>query len=250
VDALIERLGLGSCGRTTYRRLSGGQQQRLALARALVVEPPLLLLDEPLSNLDAKLREKMRFELKRLQRDAGITAVYVTHDQVEALTMSNRIAVMNGGRIEQLDRPREIYNAPASRFVADFIGTTNFISGTVLGPDSQAGRWNIRTPAGDMVVQAEFDLAPERRVTVSIRPEDVELCDQAPAANGLNVTSGLLDQKVFLGDSMDCQVKVGDVMLMARAHPSLRTGIGEKLYIRTNPEKCIAIAEDAAGASA
>jgi iron(III) transport system ATP-binding protein len=105
--------------------LSGGQQQRLALARALVMEPPLLLLDEPLSNLDAKLREDMRFELKRLQRELGITGVYVTHDQVEALAMSNRVAVMRAGKIEQVGRPREVYEAPKSRFVADFIGTSS-----------------------------------------------------------------------------------------------------------------------------
>src|SRR5205814_8491136 len=111
--------------------LSGGQQQRLALARALVMQPPLLLLDEPLSNLDAKLREERRFELKRLQRELGITGIYVTHDQLEALAMSNRVAVMRDGKLEQVDSPRAIYEAPRSRFVADFIGTSNFIDGVV-----------------------------------------------------------------------------------------------------------------------
>lgn len=250
VMRVLTAVALESFADRDATKLSGGQQQRLALARALVMEPELLLLDEPLSNLDAKLRVRLRFELKRIQQEVGLTTIYVTHDQSEALALSHEIAVMNEGRIVQVGSPRAIYERPHTKFVADFIGTTNFISGTVLGRDSEAGRWNIRTPAGDMLVQAEFDLAPEGRVTVSIRPEDVELCDQAPPANGLNVTSGLLDQKVFLGDTMDCQVKVGDVMLMARAHPSLRTGIGEKLYIRTNPEKCIAIAEDAAAASA
>ena len=114
-------------------KLSGGQQQRLALARALVMEPALLLLDEPLSNLDAKLREKMRFELKRLQRELKITTVYVTHDQSEALALSHQIAVMSEGRIQQIGSPRDIYERPASQFVADFVGTTNFIEGTVLG---------------------------------------------------------------------------------------------------------------------
>ncbi len=116
-------------------KLSGGQQQRLALARALVMEPALLLLDEPLSNLDAKLREKMRFELKRLQRELKITTVYVTHDQSEALALSHQIAVMSEGRIQQIGRPRDIYERPLNQFVADFVGTTNFIEGTVLGPE-------------------------------------------------------------------------------------------------------------------
>src|SRR5438874_4855102 len=123
--------------------LSGGQQQRLALARALVMEPPLLLLDEPLSNLDAKLRENMRFELKRLQRELGITGVYVTHDQVEALAMSNRVAVMRDGRLEQVGRPREIYERPRSKFVADFIGTSNFIDGVVEARDGD--RYRVQT---------------------------------------------------------------------------------------------------------
>src|SRR5689334_16046101 len=118
-------------------KLSGGQQQRLALARALVMEPALLLLDEPLSNLDAKLRDRMRFELKRLQRDLKITTVYVTHDQSEALALSHEIAVMNEGRIQQIGRPRDIYEHPANRFVADFVGTNNFFEGTVVRHDPQ-----------------------------------------------------------------------------------------------------------------
>src|SRR5437762_4414123 len=120
-------------------KLSGGQQQRLALARALVMEPALLLLDEPLSNLDAKLRERMRFELKRLQRELGITTVYVTHDQSEALALSHSIAVMNKGRIEQIGPPREIYERPINQFVADFIGSTNFLDATVSGAEGGAG---------------------------------------------------------------------------------------------------------------
>src|SRR3982751_6291243 len=126
--------------------LSGGQQQRLALARALVLEPPLLLLDEPLSNLDAKLREEMRFELKRLQRELGITGIYVTHDQVEALAMSNRVAVMRDGQIQQIDAPRVIYEQPASRFVADFIGTSNFIDGTIESREGES--YLVATPHG------------------------------------------------------------------------------------------------------
>jgi energy-coupling factor transporter ATP-binding protein EcfA2/quercetin dioxygenase-like cupin family protein len=145
--------------------LSGGQQQRLALARALVMEPPLLLLDEPLSNLDAKLRDEMRFELKRLQRELGITGVYVTHDQVEALAMSNRVAVMRDGKIEQVGPPREVYERPRSRFVADFIGTSNFIDGVVRA--KQDGVYTVETPDGELRVPSDADFAPGARVVVA-----------------------------------------------------------------------------------
>src|SRR5437764_14497588 len=121
-------------------KLSGGQQQRLALAGALVMEPQLLLLDAPLSNLDAKLRDRMRFELKRLQREFDLTTVYVTHDQSEALALSHEIAVMNEGRVVQIGTPRQIYEQPRNQFVADFVGTTNFIGGTVTAMDDGAGR--------------------------------------------------------------------------------------------------------------
>src|ERR1051326_9194420 len=126
-------------------KLSGGQQQRLALARALVMEPQVLLLDEPLSHLDAKLRERMRFELKRLQRELKITTVYVTHDQSEALALSHEIAVMNEGRIQQIGSPRDVYERPGNAFVADFVGSTNFLDGSVLGPDSGEGLYRVRT---------------------------------------------------------------------------------------------------------
>lgn len=225
-------------------KLSGGQQQRLALARALVMEPELLLLDEPLSNLDAKLRERMRFELKRIQREVGLTTIYVTHDQGEALALSHEVAVMNEGRIVQVGSPREIYEHPRTRFVADFIGTTNFISGTVLGQDSQSGRWNIRTPAGNMLVRKDPKLAADMRVTVSIRPEDVELFDETPLGSALNVTTGQLDQVAFLGDFMDCQVKIGDLVLLSRTHPSLNASVGDRIQVRTNPDKCVAIPDE------
>jgi iron(III) transport system ATP-binding protein len=232
-------------------KLSGGQQQRLALARALVMEPELLLLDEPLSNLDAKLRDRMRFELKRIQRELGLTTIYVTHDQGEALALSHEIAVMNEGRIVQVGPPRAIYEHPRTKFVADFIGTTNFIDGIVLGYDERTGRWNVRTPAGDMLVHTDSVLTPNMRVTVSIRPEDVELSEEAvPEGSALNLTSGLVDQKVFLGDFVDYQVKIGDFILLSRAHPSLRTPIGDKIFVRMNPDKCVAIPDESASRAA
>src|SRR5438067_9735067 len=141
-------------------KVSGGQQQRLALARALVMEPRLLLLDEPLSNLDAKLRERMRFELKRLQRELGITTVYVTHDQSEALALSHAIAVMNRGRIEQIGTPREIYERPLNQFVADFVGTTNFLDATVSGADGGDGFYRVRCELGELKAHAHENLNP------------------------------------------------------------------------------------------
>ena len=221
-------------------KLSGGQQQRLALARALVMEPALLLLDEPLSNLDAKLREKMRFELKRLQRELKITTVYVTHDQSEALALSHQIAVMNEGRIQQIGRPRDIYERPANQFVADFVGTTNFLEGTVLGPElTTKGFYVMRTEIGDITVAAVEDLRSDERVVLSVRPEDVELAEARP--EGGNVWQGRVDQKVFLGEALDFQVTVGTRTLLSRRHPRLRTPIGHPIFVQLNPEKCVAL---------
>jgi iron(III) transport system ATP-binding protein len=218
-------------------KLSGGQQQRLALARALVMEPQLLLLDEPLSNLDAKLRELMRFELKRLQRELRITTVYVTHDQSEALALSHSIAVMNEGRIQQVGPPRDIYERPRSRFVADFVGTTNFLDGTVLAGGAGGGP-RVRTGIGDIEIAPDDELRDGECVMVSVRPEDVLLAEARP--EGGNVWQGRVDQKVFLGDFVDFQVKLGDRILLSRCHPSLRTPVGEAIYVKLLPEKCVA----------
>jgi iron(III) transport system ATP-binding protein len=198
--------------------LSGGQQQRLALARALVMEPPLLLLDEPLSNLDAKLREEMVFELKRLQRELGLTAVYVTHDQVEALAMSNRVAVMRDGKIEQVGRPREVYEAPRSRFVADFIGTSNFIDGVVEARDDSV--YTVSTPDGELRVRSDSDFAVGAPVVVAARPEHVRL---AQGVNGLgaNRWRGRVEARAFLGESVDHVVSVGSREIRARCNSKI-----------------------------
>jgi iron(III) transport system ATP-binding protein len=195
--------------------LSGGQQQRLALARALVMEPPLLLLDEPLSNLDAKLRDDMRFELKRLQRELGITGVYVTHDQVEALAMSNKVAVMRDGKIEQVDHPRRVYEHPKSRFVADFIGTSNFIDGVVEEKDGASYR--VKTADGVLTVPSDASFDVGSRVVVAARPEHIEL---APGSNGTgpNVWTGRIQVRSFLGEVVDHVVAVGSRELRARCN--------------------------------
>ena len=221
-------------------KLSGGQQQRLALARALVMEPKLLLLDEPLSNLDAKLRELMRFELKRLQRELKITTVYVTHDQSEALALSHQIAVMNAGRIQQIGSPRDIYERPQSKFVADFVGTTNFVDGTVRHAMGEQQQYLIDTELGPLQSYSVETVHPGQAVVLSIRPEDVRLSDTA-LEPGMNVLNGVVDQKVFLGESLDWVLRAGGRTLLARTHPTIFTHIGEPIWARVDPLKCVAM---------
>ena len=256
VMRVLDAVQLGELAEREATKLSGGQQQRLALARALVMEPALLLLDEPLSNLDAKLREKMRFELKRLQRELKITTVYVTHDQSEALALSRQIAVMNEGHILQIGTPRDIYERPANQFVADFVGNTNFIDGTIrvvsgfsrTDTDVVSGfsRTNedgycyiVRTEIGDVKVLSPQELRPDERVAISIRPEDVELTETRPM--GDNVWEGRVDQKVFLGEAVDFQVKVAARTLLSRRHPTLRTKVGDAIFVQLDPDKCVVL---------
>ena len=238
VQRVLEVVDLAPLADREATRLSGGQQQRLALARALVMEPRVLLLDEPLSNLDAKLRERMRFELKRLQRELGITTVYVTHDQSEALALSHAIAVMNGGRIEQIGTPREVYERPATPFVADFVGSTNFLPATVDGAEGEAGFYRVRCEFGELRAHGD-GLAAGDAVTLSVRPEDVHLSESRP--QGAHVWEGTVDQKVFLGETVDFQVAINGRKLQSRAHPSLRTRVGESIFIQIDPEKCVAL---------
>jgi iron(III) transport system ATP-binding protein len=222
-------------------KLSGGQQQRLALARALVMEPQLLLLDEPLSNLDAKLRDRMRTELKRLQRELNLTTIYVTHDQSEALALSHEIAVMNDGRVVQIGPPRAIYETPSNQFVADFVGSTNFVGGTVTSVEG-SGRCVVASAMGEIKAHASEGVAKNSTVIVSVRPEDVELSEQEPSATeGDNIIRATVHSKDFLGEYLDFQVKVGDVVLQSRAHPSLRTPTGDPIYVRIKADKCVAI---------
>ena len=246
VTRVLAAVGLDQLAGREATKLSGGQQQRLALARALVMEPRLLLLDEPLSNLDAKLRERMRFELKRLQRDLRLTTVYVTHDQSEALALSHQIAVMNEGRVVQIGSPRDIYERPRDRFVADFVGNTNFLRGAVIATDGGDGA-TVSTALGEWRVHCARRLQLSDAVVVSVRPEDVELTEQAPVhGDGDNVCAGIVDAKVFLGDFVDFQVKVADSVLLARVHPSLRTPVGDPIHVRMKAEKCIALPDEAA----
>jgi ABC-type Fe3+/spermidine/putrescine transport system ATPase subunit len=208
VARALEMVGLSRLEEKFPHQLSGGQQQRVAVARALVVEPEVLLLDEPLSNLDAKLRTRVRTELRQLQQALGKTTLYVTHDQEEALSMSDRIAVMDRGRVVQVGPPHEIYSRPATRFVADFVGLANFAPGRVGGfagaaveVDTAVGRLLVRCP--------ERRPAPGDAVMLVIRPEAVRLRSDAPPAGGPNVLKGVIAARSFLGGMVRYWVDVG-----------------------------------------
>ena len=235
VGRVLEVMELGHLADRQATKLSGGQQQRLALARAIVTQPPLLLLDEPLSNLDAKLRESLRFELKRLQRELGITSIYVTHDQVEALALSSHIAVMRHGKVVQLGKPRDIYTHPNSRFVAEFIGTSNFLTGTVAGHDGDCvtvdtteGRLHVRSPAAVPVGSEAI---------VSIRPEAVEIGLTGSGGTAPNEWTGEVVNRAFLGDSVDHVVKVGKAEVRNRSNPTTSIEQGTTVYLRMDPDK-------------
>jgi iron(III) transport system ATP-binding protein len=219
--------------------LSGGQQQRVALARALVVEPETLLLDEPLSNLDANLREEMRFEIRRLHDEFKITTVYVTHDQAEAMVTSDRIAVMNLGKIEQIGTPEEIYEHPRTRFVATFIGVSNTLDGRL-----DNGRVVIDGVAL-AVESAEAQRATDGRVTISIRPHTIELLPaNGRGAEGVNVVPGYVQRQIYLGDSRDYVIAVGGGSAQVRVitPPTVRYSAGEQVLLRIPPEHCRVVA--------
>jgi len=198
VREALDAVRMGDYAKRKPAQLSGGQQQRVALARALVVRPDVLLLDEPLSNLDAKLRIELRAEIRRVCKQAGLTTVYVTHDQKEALSMADRVAIMDAGRVVQLGAPADLYRRPRSRFVAEFLGETNFLEAEVLGVEGGLAR--LRTPAGDLAAFIADDgagsdrPAPAARVTLSIRPEAIRLISPPQDSRLRSQVSGLKPQ--------------------------------------------------------
>jgi iron(III) transport system ATP-binding protein len=218
--------------------LSGGQQQRLALARALVAQPSLMLLDEPLSNLDAKLRDSMRDQLKRLQRDLRLTSMYVTHDQIEALALSTRIAVMRDGQVEQIGRPREIYERPKTKFVADFIGRSNFLVGTVrdVRPD---GVHVVESAPGVLSATGVGGHQVGDEVVVAIRPEHVVIDPADGPASDPMMWTATVESRQFLGEQIDYAVRLeDDSELTIRANPGVSIPPGRTIRVLLPSEHC------------
>jgi spermidine/putrescine transport system ATP-binding protein len=240
-DAL-DLVHLAGYERRKPSQLSGGQQQRVALARALVNRPHVLLLDEPLGALDLKLRKQLQVELKRVQVEVGITFVYVTHDQEEALTMSDRIAVMNHGRVEQLGTPEELYERPRTRFVADFIGTTNLLSGAV--ESTASGTALVRLGSGEACLVAGSALAVGDEVELSVRPESIRLSshpEDAPAAPRLAAT---VEQVAYLGGNVQYIVRSsGGLSITALAPKTVeRLPIGGEVAVSWPPSEALVLA--------
>ena len=254
VGELLELIHLEGRGDRFPWQMSGGQQQRVALARALAIQPQVLLLDEPLSALDAKIRIVLRKEIRAIQRQLGITTVYVTHDQEEALSLSDRVVVMSDGRIEQIGTPSEIYNFPSTAFVASFVGTLNLVTAGVV--DAAAGRLSID---GQQVKtsKAVTDAGADGRVTLAVRPEGIQLGEGAPGENQLH---GTVEDINFLGSIVRIRVKVGEgadgatptvIALDAFNEPHLRLpDVDQAMTISFPPEACFVLGAARDGALA
>jgi iron(III) transport system ATP-binding protein len=238
VKDMLKAVQLDGYGARYPGELSGGQQQRVAVARALVVEPEILLLDEPLSNLDANLREEMRFEIRRLHEQFAITTLYVTHDQAEAMVISDRVAVLQEGRVAQIGTAEELFQHPRTRFVAEFIGKTNLVDGVAASPSTVA-RGQLRLKV------AATDLAPGLPVAVSIRPHQIELAPRAlPGASPApeaNVLAGTVVRASYLGDGVDYQVRIddSDVVLRVAGPAPARVHPGEKVTATVAAGACV-----------
>ena len=230
IDAVLDIVQLAGLEDRYPRELSGGQQQRVALARGLVIEPAVLLLDEPLANLDAKLREEMRFFIRSLQKRVGITTVYVTHDQAEAMVISDRIVVMFDGRIRQIGDATKIYARPVSREVADFIGLSNFIDGRVKAR-SEDGYYLVETPLGEIRCRSALTLAAGDAALVMVRPESVRLSREPPDNPDLNGITGRVRDRFYLGNIAGYRVLCSDGLVLQVQEEPWHTGaVGDTVW--------------------
>lgn len=242
VSRALELVGLASLESRPGPLLSGGQQQRVALARALVYSPAVLLMDEPLSNLDAKLRDQMREELRQLQEKTKITVIFVTHDQTEAMSLSGRIAVMNSGKIEQIGGPQEVYDQPGTPFVRDFLGANLSLHGRLIRiedsgdlcveiPSADSSRYVIASGKGCRATQAGIG----SEVCVSIRPENVALVSPGDADH-TNLLEGVVEGLLFVGDRYECRVKIGMDSVLIYASRATKFAVGERVALRLAKE--------------
>ena len=224
-------------------KLSGGQQQRVALARALVAEPKVILFDEPLSNLDAKLREETRKELRHFLTELQITAVYVTHDRIEALALSDQVAIMRSGRIVEIGDPKQVYFNSGNQFVADFIGRANLIKGRIASQDGQHAV--IDTEIGAIRGLNSQQLAPGAVAALCVRPEFISLADK-PAGEGDNIFRGRMETLVFIGEAYEGDIRVGDQLFTTTVSPTVQMIEGDEVSISFNPDHCflLPVAED------
>ena len=243
VHAVLATVGLAGLEDRSASLLSGGQQQRVAVARALVFEPQLLLMDEPLSNLDAKLREQMRIEFRSLQQRIGITCIYVTHDQAEAMVLSDRIAVMSTGNIEQLGSPRDIFEQPKTSTVADFVGQMNYIACTVVGVDGGTCRLKVEGTEHDTIeCPSREGLTPEKPVVARIRPHSVAV-QQSPATDGRPCLECTVSVAAYLGDHIEYELAVGSQRIAAAGEASLEMKRGDKVFALLDPEAIVLVAK-------
>ncbi len=215
IDAVLSMVRMSELADRKPNQLSGGQQQRVAVARAMAVNPDCLLLDEPLSNLDAKLRQEMRGEIRRICKEAGYTTIYVTHDQKEALSVADRIAVLKDGKLRQVGTPGELYHKPVDSFVADFIGQTNLLDGEVVGRSE--GVLRVKTSVGELVAGHDGTELP-KRVKVSIRPEQMRIIE-GESGGGVNRMSGRVIETTFLGEASEHVLEVAGVRIKVIAAP-------------------------------
>ncbi len=247
VADLLDVIQIAHLARRKATMLSGGQQQRLAMARALVMEPPVLLLDEPLSNLDTRLREDLRVELTRIQERLGVTSIYVTHDQAEALAMSSSLAVMRDGVIEQRGTPEELYDYPRTRFVASFLGAANLVEAQVISVDD--GTADLFRFGAETIWGARFDAVgrvpfkPGDRVSAALRPEGIRMIPRAEAGTD-DDWSGVVDSVQFLGDAVVYFLRIRDILLRARSdRGGHRFAAGDAVAVDLRSEACTLVAD-------